>query len=135
VGLIFFVRGTLDREPAVDAQLRTYFAGSRLSFYFSRTSRDTLFQGTEKIYLCANGSFFHGEQTQASFDVPQAMGYSRTGDDSSGKWSVAPTSDGALLTLSFHEGRQWRYQATRLGSGVVYLNGSKYFRSGHTRCQ
>jgi hypothetical protein len=121
--------------PSVDLELRAYFAGSRLSFYFSRTSRDTSFQGTEQIYLCGDGSFFHGEQTRASFDVPQAMGYSRTGDNSSGKWSVDRTPSGAVLSLAFHDGRQWRYQATRLGSEVLYLNGSKYFRSGHTRCQ
>jgi len=121
--------------PAIDPQLRAYFAGSRLNFYFSRTSRDTSFQGTERIYLCGDGSFFHGEQTQASFDVPQAMRYSRTGDNSSGKWSVNRTPSGALLTLPFHDGRPCLYQATRLGSEVLYLNGSKYFRSGHTRCQ
>lgn len=60
--------------PAIDPQLRAYFAGSRLSFYFSRTSRDTSFQGTERIYLCGDGSFFHGEQTQASFDGSSGHG-------------------------------------------------------------
>ncbi len=121
--------------PQIDPQMRSYFAGTRLSFYFSRASRSTLFQGKEQIYLCGNGTFFYGEQTSASFDVPQAMGYSRTGDNSAGKWQAAPNGEGALLSLVFNDGRQWRYQATRMGSGLVYLNGSKYFRSGQNRCR
>ncbi|MCW5962830.1 MAG: hypothetical protein KIT83_02235, partial [Bryobacterales bacterium] len=127
--------------PAVDPQLFAYFAGKRLSFYFSRGSysstgsREGGFSGTERIYLCSDGSFLYGEQTSAAFDVPQAMGYSRSRENSSGRWQVAETGDGALLTLGFHDGRQWSYQATRLGSEVVYLNGSKYFRGGQDRCR
>jgi hypothetical protein len=129
------------QAPAVDPRLFPYFAGRRLSFLFSRGSfsstgtREGSFSGTERIYLCSDGSFFYGEQTTASFDVPQAMGYSRTADNSAGRWQVAPAADGATLTLNFHDGRQWRYQATRLGEGVLYLNGSKYFRSGQNRCR
>ncbi len=127
--------------PATDPRIFPYFAGRRLSFLFSRSSfsstgaREGSFSGTERMYLCSDGSFFYGEQTTASFDVPQAMGYSRTGDNSSGRWQVSAAGDGATLTLNFHDGRKWNYQATRLGEGVVYLNGSKYFRSSQTRCR
>jgi hypothetical protein len=127
--------------PAVEPQMRSYFGGTRLSFYFSRGSYSSTgtsqgsFQSTERIYLCSDGSFHYGEQTRASFDLPQAMGYSRSGDNSAGRWAASGQAGGALLTLSFHDGRVWRYQATRMGSEVVYLNGSKYFRSGQNRCR
>ncbi|MBL8228383.1 MAG: hypothetical protein JNL98_07900 [Bryobacterales bacterium] len=127
--------------PPVDQRLATYFAGKRLSYYFSRGSTSLsgaaqgTFQSTERIYLCGDGSFHYGEQTNASFDVPQAFGYSRTGDSSSGRWLVSGEGGGALLTLRFHDGRLWRYRATSLGNEVVYLNGSRYFRSGQTRCR
>jgi hypothetical protein len=127
--------------PAGDPQLQRYFSGTRLSFYFSRSSsssagsREGSFSGTERIYLCGDGSFFYGERTNASFDVPQAMGYSRTADNSSGRWQAVPATTGAVLTLRFHDGRQWRYQASRMGGEVLYLNGSKYFRAGQNRCR
>lgn len=127
--------------PAVDPPLRNYFAGTRLSYYFSRSSYSSTgasqggMQSTERIYLCGDGAFHYGEQTRASFDLPQAMGYSRSGDNSAGRWAAVGTGQGAQLTLSFHDGRVWRYQATRMGSEVLYLNGSKYFRSGQNRCR
>ena len=132
---------TAPKPPAIDPQWRTYFGGTRLSYYFSRSSYSSTgtnqgsLQSTERIYLCSDGTFHFGEQTRASFDLPQAMGYSRTGDSSAGRWSALGQSGGAQLTLAFHDGRLWRYQATRLGKEVLYLNGSKYFRSGQSRCR
>lgn len=127
--------------PPVDRALWSYFAGQRLSFYFSRQSysaagsREGSFGGTERIYLCSDGSFVYGEQSRASFDVPQAMGYSRTGNNSSGRWSVAGGGTEAILLLQFHDGKQWRYRATRMSNDLVYLNGSKYFRARQTQCR
>ncbi|MCU0244926.1 MAG: hypothetical protein MUC42_00030 [Bryobacter sp.] len=126
---------------AADPSMHAYFAGTRLSFYTSRTStsstgsREGGFSGVERIYLCSNGSFYYGEQSQGSFDVPQAMGSARSSDTGSGRWQASATADGAALTISFHDGRRWNYRATRLGKEVLYLNGSKYFRSGQTRCK
>jgi len=126
---------------AADPDLHTYFAGTRLSFYMSRTStsstgsREGSFSGVERIYLCSDGSFQYGEQSQGSFDVPQAMGRARTSESGSGRWQASAAADGASLTLSFHDGRRLNYRATRLGKEVLYLNGSKYFRSGQSRCK
>jgi len=127
--------------PPVDRQLLTYFAGTRLSFYFNRRSTSSTgalqgsFQSTEQIYLCSDGSFHYGEQSRASFDVPQAFGYSRTGDSSSGKWQVTGGSDAALITLRFHDGRLWKYRATEMAREGLRLNGSRYFRAGQNRCR
>lgn len=127
--------------PQVDRRLWSYFAGQRLSFYLSRQSysaagsREGSFGGTERIYLCGDGSFAYGEQSSASFDVPQAMGYSRGGNTSSGRWSVTSAGTDAVLLLQFHDGRQWRYRASRMSNDLVYLNGSKYFRARQTRCR
>jgi hypothetical protein len=129
------------QAPAGDPQTRSYFTGTRLTYYFSRSSYSSTgvnhggMQSTERIYLCGDGSFHYGEQTRASFDLPQAMGYSRSGDNSAGRWVAVGSGQGAQLTLSFHDGRVWRYNATRMGSEVLYLNGSKYFRSGQNRCR
>jgi len=125
--------------PATGAH--AYFAGSRLTFYMSRSStsaagaREGSFSGVERIYLCPGGSFHYGERTDASFDVPQAMGRANSADAGSGRWHAIATTDGASLSLSFHDGRQLTYRATRLGSETLYLNGSKYFRARHARCQ
>jgi len=130
-------RSTTGQDP----QWRAYFGGTKLSYYFSRSSSSSMsssqgsLQSTERIYLCSDGSFHYGEQTTASFDLPQAMGYSRTGDHSAGRWTAVGNSDGAQLTLAFHDGRLWCYQAARMGKEVLYLNGSKYFRSGQERCR
>ena len=127
--------------PPVDQRLAAYFAGKRLSYYFSRWSTSLSgatqgsFQSNEQTYLCAGGSFHYGEQTRASFDVPQAFGYSRSGDSSSGRWLVTGDGPNAQLTLRFHDGRLWRYRATNLGNETVYLNGSRYFRAAQTRCR
>jgi hypothetical protein len=127
--------------PGGDANLRAYFAGARLSFYMSRTStsstgsREGGFSGVERIYLCSDGGFYYGEQAQGSFDVPQATGRASSSQTGSGRWQAIAAPEGATLTLSFHNGRRLQYRATRLGKEVLYLNGSKYFRSGQTRCQ
>lgn len=127
--------------PPADASLHSYFAGTRLSYYMSRTSTSSTgafegaFGGTERIYLCANGSFQYGERTGGTFDVAEAAGRARSSDTGSGRWQVAASGEGALLTLSFQDGRRSVYRATRLGRDVVYLNGSKYFRAGQSRCQ
>lgn len=127
--------------PPMDQRLAAYFAGRRLAYYFSRRSTSLSgvtqgsFQSTEQIFLCSDGTFHYGEQTRASFDVPQAFGYSRTGDSSAGKWQVTAEGGTALLALRFHDGRLWRYRATSLANETVYLNGSRYFRSGQNRCR
>ncbi len=124
-----------------DLQWKAYFGGTKLSYYFSRSSSSLSgasqgsLQSTERIFLCSDGTFQYGEQTTASFDLPQAMGYSRTGDHSAGRWTATGNSGGAQLTLAFHDGRLWHYQAARMGKEVLYLNGSKYFRSGQERCK
>lgn len=127
--------------PAVDPQLKSYFAGMRFSFYMSRPSVSSSgsfegsFSGQERIYLCSDGSFQYGEQTRGTFDVPQAMGSARTNSNGSGRWQVSGADGGALLTLIFNDGRRSNYRATRLGRDLVYLNGSKYFRAGQDRCK
>lgn len=124
-----------------DSSIHAYFAGARFSFYMNRTStsstgsREGSFSGVERIYFCSDGAFHYGEQAQGSFDVPQAMGRARVSENGSGRWRATPTAEGATVTLSFHNGRRLQYRATRLGKEVVYLNGSKYFRAGHSRCQ
>lgn len=131
---------TPEVAPA-DQRLAGYFAGKRLSYYFSRRSTSLsgvtqgTFQSNEQIYLCADGSFHYGERTRASFDVPQAFGYSRTGDSSAGRWLVTGDGQNPVLTLRFHDGRLWRYRASNLGNETVYLNGSRYFRGAQTRCR
>lgn len=127
--------------PANDPNIHAYFAGTRLSFYMSRTStsstgsREGGFSGVERIYLCSDGSFHYGEQSQGSFDVPQASGRARTSQSGAGRWQASAAADGVALTLAFHDGRRLNYKATRLGKEVLYLNGSKYFRSGQSRCK
>jgi len=116
--------------PAMDESLHTYFSGTRLTFYFSRTSSDSSFRGTEQIYLCGDSTFRMGTREQARFDVPQAMGTARSGSAGEGRWHAA----GGILSLHFHDGRRVRYEVTRAGQGQVYLNGSKYFRAGYKQC-
>lgn len=131
---------SIPKAPPMDEQWRQYFAGARLSYYtssqsYSGTRLEGGSSGATTYYLCSDGRFFFGEKFRASFDVPQALGYVRTQDSSSGNWSVQANGAGqALLTFSFHDGTVWRYRAQPSG-GVVYMNSYKYFKGGHDRCR
>jgi hypothetical protein len=127
--------------PPVDRQWQSYFAGSRLSYYFSRTSASltgTIEGGagaTVHIDFCGDGTFLYGDKSRMSFDLPQAFGYRHSQSNASGRWNVQAAADAvAALTLEFYDGRVWRYQA-RGDRELTYLNGSRYSRSRSQVCQ
>jgi hypothetical protein len=117
--------------PEMDESLRAYLSDTRLTFYFSRSNRDSSFRGTEQIYLCGDATFHMGTQEQARFDVPQATGHSRNSSAGDGRWHAA----NGLLSLDFHDGRRVRYRISGPSSSMVYLNGSKYFRARQDQCR
>lgn len=126
---------------AMDQQMMQYLGGVRLRYReYIRSSGSTgridgSYSGSEDIYLCGNGTFWHSKRFSANASGVGSTTVTGQYPDQAGRWKTWVTPDKTpWLALEFGNGRVERYQLKPDGQRV-YLNGAKYERIQGQGCQ
>jgi len=126
---------------AMDQQMMQYLGGARLRYReYIRSSGSTgrmdgSYSGSEDIYLCGDGTFWHSKRFSASVSGVGSTTVTGRNPEQSGRWKTWVTPEKTpWLALEFGNGRVERYQVKPDGQRV-YLNGTKYERTQGQGCQ